>query len=1015
MKLTAMFATAALTVAAFAQSAQPGDASAPHKKAVPEKKGASKKGADQKDNAAPAKKPDKTKDGAPGDDSGKEPDEGNRYLLEVYRISPKTPASAGTVVPCPLLPNGENKYLTAAEIVELIGDPVPFSVEARGPVRILIYSRRNPAVKMSDDDVKLLQQIKDRINELAGSGKFDVVLRVPHAGSLGNVAEKVNGLSYDELTVVAAGPNRIRISSDSAPDCNTWKQFLKDVRELAWRPHPVSPVDRLFYLSGADVAAALNGDAGAHGGGPDKSATPSITVNAVGAQNSAAGGQKSADDSTGAPSQGKGGQKSPSSAKGGGQAGGGTGNAGGGGKPPGKGGNTDTGNSGASQDSGKSTGDSTPGGTKASAQTSDAAASKPPAPAGATPATPDLLVFSEPAPGDDEAVEEKRRIVAALDLPRPEMLVNIWSVQLSSANPQDIYSSGRAIRDVVSNLNERLQTSIQQAWRTIRDSASDVGFYDPAFYSYVANRFIADTPAASNENTNQAKSQDFLDGRSTTGVVLDDASRQELAACKSSQYCLGYTGLLRPLKPRLTDLLLAVIAADKPIAAADAALNAMENLAGAPAANQTSCEADDRRLYEAFRSAPSGPFFECFRRSAHIYLLNDGAVPHPLGLLRGAVADFLFQYKMAQQYPHEFSPYDLAQSAQSLNTALSPLVDAFNRDITVFQTVLTDRLSGKDDSVSGKDNSNSGPSVADWFPSDRVKAKFSNNGVVSVRTVSGKETLVDTVTQTYLDATNAPTLSQLMASIAQAKDSVPGVIGNNMTAAAATALAGALGSMQSTDAKIGRGLKIDLMPRSLPGASSAEIDVTLNVEETAEPSLYTAGASSDRNDNLSRVAKHDTATKMRVDSMRIFEVSSLSAKLERSRSRFPLLPIPGFEIPYIGSIAGIPRRPASEYHNSIAVLSALVVPTAADLAYGTRYQSDQIVESDDRPVCSLADMSKCSFRAARSMDDLGEVREFHRAMVYCFATGLTGRTPGAQPPPGGCSAIRLSSAPFHEP
>ena len=84
--------------------------------------------------------------------------------------------------------------------------------------------------------------------------------------------------------------------------------------------------------------------------------------------------------------------------------------------------------------------------------------------------------------------------------------------------------------------------------------------------------------------------------------------------------------------------------------------------------------------------------------------------------------------------------------------------------------------------------------------------------------------------------------------------SMPGVIGNNLSGAAAAALVGALNSMQNTAAKIGRGVKVDMIPRSLPGASAAEINVALNVDETAKPVLYTAGQPSSANDNLSRVA-----------------------------------------------------------------------------------------------------------------------------------------------------------------
>ena len=109
----------------------------------------------------------------------------------------------------------------------------------------------------------------------------------------------------------------------------------------------------------------------------------------------------------------------------------------------------------------------------------------------------------------------------------------------------------------------------------------------------------------------------------------------------------------------------------------------------------------------------------------------------------------------------------------------------------------------------------------------------------------------------------------------------------------------------------------------------------LNADESAGGPAYTGPGANDPAFNTSRVANYDTSTRVRVDSIKLFEVSSFSAIVERSRSRFPLLP-PFVEIPYIGTFAGIPLGSAKEFHSSTAIVSAYVVPTAADIAYGLR-------------------------------------------------------------------------------
>ena len=204
---------------------------------------------------------------------------------------------------------------------------------------------------------------------------------------------------------------------------------------------------------------------------------------------------------------------------------------------------------------------------------------------------------------------------------------------------------------------------------------------------------------------------------------------------------------------------------------------------------------------------------------------------------------------------------------------------------------------------------------------------------------------------------------------------------------------------KTREAKIGRQLKVDLIPRSLSGASSAEIDVTMNVGETAEPTVYSAGQSQTSNDNLSRVATHSTTSKVRVDSLKLFEISAFSAKLQRSRSRFPIVP-PFVELPYIGTIVGIPLPSAKEYHTSVAILSAVVVPTAADLAYGLRFVGDDLADWD-QSSCRSNDLPICVVRKAVALSDLNHqpIRNFHKAMVNCLATEMRTWNPTRLPIP----------------
>ena len=496
-------------------------------------------------------------------------------------------------------------------------------------------------------------------------------------------------------------------------------------------------------------------------------------------------------------------------------------------------------------------------------------------------------------------------------------------------------------------------------------------------------------------------------------------NRQRWGWCSSDRYCLGFPNAFQPLRPTLTNLLIGIIAAKQPFKEAQVTIDAMagelsgqpqpgcvpgawdEDPCADPAALKSfrsciqqvdkqlhtfkketveNCELGDRiDMNEQVLGGRQGALpLHCFRVQMKVTFgdpITKASVADPLtgleptvrsrtGLLRAAVADFLFNYKWAAQYPHDFIPYDLSQSAQELNAEFNPLVLAFNRDVSAFTVNLQDELKCKYDA-------NFKPGASSWIK--KGDETFINDGMLSVRGISGVESIVDTVTQSFFDATNPPSLTDLVKSVSDAEKNLPGVLKSNLSANEAAVLLGALNSIQPAQAKIGRELKLDITPHSLAGASSAELEVKLTAEEVGNPTRFTADKSAE--DTLSRVATHDVTTRVRVESLKLFDVSAFSAMLQRPRSKFPIIP-PFFEVPYFGSFIGWPLPGAKVYHRSTAVVSAVIVPTAADLAFGIDFGADR-----------LCDGEGC-YRA-NSPNDFGRLplRNFHKAMVQCFASG----------------------------
>jgi hypothetical protein len=1063
---------------------------------------------------------------------------------------------------CPVLSSSagsQSKPLDAATIVSLLGNPTPFILSAQGNNTIFIYATRLPLI---GDEPYTLGSFQQAIAQLAGrtgaslgitpgAKPFTLELRIPHAGALGDLATRIGGLNYSQFTVQDVGRGSVRVTAAAQPDCDTWKSFLTDIRNMAWQVVPSSMSAKLYYLSSSDVATAFSGlTPSAAGSGASNSPGGASTPSASPSSTAASAPSSSSSSATIAVTQPPGSNIQISSDT-----------------TPCVVAGLSFGNNAAcafAPISGTTAGSASGGGSAAaSAGTGTMSMGSVAVAAGTGEQTPpDLLVYSDTNPGDDALIVERNRVLAQLDLPRPEMILTAWVTQNSTTSPEAIGAFKNMVKRFVSDYNEEYERTMLRGWFSLKQQQSENGdYFNEPFRSYIADRFVADTnqPAKPGSST-PVLSQAFLDqSQAKMADPVPPMRRTSLGVCEEGRYCLGFLNLFRrgilggadletlgpgdekpsPIRPTLTDLLFAIVAAQEPDTVADNMIDDIEAYEAFPSVEETPslykrvvrpnrtavppeasedycdngpwlkgmtdyslseinetrkrCHAIWRNLDLDHASPPPQPatcsdldfrgalgtllkgsqqrifkgslealheprvYLECFRQAAHTLLAAQcnsddlgcqalqfklllprltiktetdketgvetvksitgkeerkvPTAPHPpfgAGLFRAAIADFLFDYKMSQQYPHEFVPYDLTQSANNLNSALSPLIDAFNRDLWSYQMFMRADMQYQ----VGKLNSNWDQRccVKRLFGLD--KPSFFNDGLVTVNTISGQPTSVNATSQSFLNASRAPELSALLSSLAglpgsPASPASGGTSGGGGSGASSTPsspvlganfafIASALANYQTSFAQIGRQLSFTASPRTLATASSAEIAVTLNADESAGLPLYTGPGANDPAFNTSRVANHDTSTRVRVDSIKLFEVSSFSAIVQRSRSRFPLLP-PFVEIPYIGTFMGIPLGAAKEFHSSTAIVSAYVVPTAADIAYGLRFVSDLLVDGPTGPCSFYKGASGpdvpnvCVFRHIFSWHDLPTqpLREFNRNITHCFATDTT--------------------------
>jgi hypothetical protein len=914
------------------------------------------------------------------------------YLWEIHSIAPSN--------------NGE-------EIEKLIGNPKPFTVKARDARTLLIYS---PTTTLTPADRRVLERVYADIARLSEPPSKTEELEVPHYRALGDLATRAKKLNYPGITVQAAGDNKLRINRASWVTDQEYDEFTSDLMAMGMRLSATSPASQLYYISAAEAASALG--AGQSDKGSDKSS---------GDKTNSGGGSTTTVSSDNTSTQTKNSGPSP--------------------KPKARAataekGSADSADAG-SGDAGDANGD--PSGGSANGG-SDSGGKKPSV--SISTLNPDLLVFGVDHPGDDAEISEKKRILAALDFPRPEVIINTFSFQTSASQSKVLTDENRRLQVEVGRYNDGIQMALNRTWLYLQGRSTESSFFDTIFLNYLRMRFVADK--AEPDKWERHSGQYSGTSSKPSGVInLPDEARRGFDICPANEYCLGYSSLFRPIRPNLTDMLLAVISSADPAKEIRLALSKMENVDAIniiqgtkldegwlkqcsydcekklddpppqcderdvfilrkaailergkkrPAERHTDQVSDDAAAQSwpkqssataAPDSAPNIMPLFCFREEI------DSAFPDSTGsnnaarLLRSTLANFLFQYKWSRQYPHDFSAYELNESAQALNSQLNPLIVAFNRDLAAALRPLEDVA---DFSGCRQEKCNSGKNRF-WFWQGN-DTRFVNNGIITVRTVSGKETIVDTVTQNFFDATELPSIADLISSVGQAESNVPTVLKANVTAHEAAVITGALNSVKPAVAKVGREFKIDITPHSLSGASAAELDLKMLTGDQADPTRYSNGKSDP--DNLSRVAQQTTNTKVRLESIKLFEISSFSATLQRSRKNIPIIP-PLFEIPYIGSVLSLPVAGGKQFHRSTAVMSAVVVPTAADLATALEFTHDRVLVAPPTSTSTTPTICcdekgvpiACLARPAYSPEDLrnASIWEYNRQKVQCFGIG----------------------------
>jgi hypothetical protein len=479
--------------------------------------------------------------------------------------------------------------------------------------------------------------------------------------------------------------------------------------------------------------------------------------------------------------------------------------------------------------------------------------------------------------GPKEKRAQARRIIATLDLPRPGIIMEMWGIQVTSKNPDQM---ARAMALVRQEIN-RTQQAVRET------------------YSYL----------------------EVLTRRAIPPTDLTEEFRKVLA---DDLFYRSALSLDHPLA--LADILLRMTAAKNPGVATVNIANGLEKWLGErhpeylEELNKRSGKVKNQKI--AVKVIPP---FERFFSGRGLTRENNkwedgGEIALRANIARIAVLEFALQYGRLIHQPQSFDPYYLQQASEALNTRLQDATDALNLDMQdLFVAPTLDRIR----------------EIVRRFKD----VEYAQVGKTTVASLSGVQADVTTRAVNTFNVTPPLTLSEVLQKASTLSSSVNPFIpkpADNMVGAMPLSqvigLIGAFGEERSVFRELQSGISLTITPNVLRNMTSAELRVVLQIGDpqvTAPPQTVKP---------LSRVSQHNVTTSIYVNPLDFFDLSAFASQstLDGGRGYVPILgPVwRGLfgEVPIAGKLFSWRRGTKNVFSESLVLTTSFITPTSMGIA-----------------------------------------------------------------------------------
>jgi len=288
---------------------------------------------------------------------------------------------------------------------------------------------------------------------------------------------------------------------------------------------------------------------------------------------------------------------------------------------------------------------------------------------------------------------------------------------------------------------------------------------------------------------------------------------------------------------------------------------------------------------------------------------------------RYAVLNFALQYRLSQEDPN-FDGEKLQASADRLNDVMQSAINEVNADTEEF---FVEPAFKKIQEIASD-----------------LDVSYAQVGKISVATLNGFETTVDSKAVSAFDVTPPVKLSELLTNANGISSSLGSLVPASkavsevapVSPAAIVGLIGAFGEQDKKFTDLTAGVSLTMTPNVLRDTNTAELNFTL----TTGPANIDDGTKDGGDSPISRVNQHKVKTKIYLKTLDLFTFSTFDNQSTKDGGR-GYIPIVGkiwqgffSDLPVVGNLFSWKKDPQNVYHQSVLLANTLITPTAMAIA-----------------------------------------------------------------------------------